>query len=124
MNKTTKINVWGRSFELKIFFDVYENENILDNQKEALYSFVNNADHILGAYRELEVYCLEKDGDLIGNSISNIFKYVMPTSLFIIRDEKIHKVALLCNYRFDEEHGIALFFENEKLIKIGTQDDI
>lgn len=48
----------------------------------------------------------------------------MPQALYVKRNEKKRVVSLLCNYRFDEEHGIALTFENEKLKGIGTQDDI
>lgn len=122
MNK--KINVWGRNFDLKVIFDVYEREGILDNQKASLDEFVKKSGDILSSFYEIERYCIEKDGSLIGDSIRNIFKYVMPESLFVKRDEKKRIVVLLCNYRFDEEHGIALFFENEKLANIGTQNEI
>lgn len=122
MNK--KINVWGRNFDLKVIFDVYEGEGILDNQKASLDEFVKKSGDILSSFYEIERYCIEKDGSLIGDSIRNIFKYVMPESLFVKRDEKKRIVVLLCNYRFDEEHGIALFFENEKLANIGTQNEI
>ena len=33
---TIKVNVWGRELELKIVFDVYEGEDVLDNQNKAL----------------------------------------------------------------------------------------
>lgn len=118
-----KIKIWGRDFDLKVFFDVYEGEEILNVQEEALDSFVNAADKLFASYEELEDYCIHKDGNLIGDSIENIFKYVKPESVYVKRSN-MHTVALLCNYRFDEEHGIALIYENEKLKYIGTQDDI
>lgn len=122
MNK--KIKVWGREFDLNVFFETYEKEEILDNQIKALDMFIDASKVLLSSYRELEKYCLNKDGDLIGNSIDNIFKYVIPEQIFVERNENKHVVALLCNYRFDEEHGLALIFENEKLRHIGPQDDI
>ena len=122
MNK--KISVWGREFDLRVIFDVYKGEDILDIQNKALQMFIDAADTILGTCDELKAYCLEHDGDQIGEAIENIFKYVMPEYLFVKRNEKVRSIVLLCNYKFDEEHGIAVFFENEKLIKIGTQDDI
>lgn len=122
MNK--RITIWGRHFDLKVIIDQYKGENILDNQKAALDAFIDSADRILSSYSEVEKYCMEKDADLIGGAITNIFKYVMPIAIFVKRSEKKHMIALLCNYRFDEEHGIALIYENEKLIHIGTQDDI
>jgi len=122
MNK--KKNIWGREFDLKVIFDVYKGEEILDNQNKALEAFLEADSAISSSCEELKKYCLEKDGDLIGVSIENIFKYVIPVSLFVKRDEKKRIVILLCNYRFDEEHGLALFFENEELEHIGSQDDI
>lgn len=122
MNK--KLSVWGREFSLKVIFDVYKGEEVLEIQKEALDSFVEAADYALDSCEKLKEYCLRSDGNRIGKSIDNIFKYVIPESLFIRRNKAKHDVVLLCRYKFDEEHGIALFFENEQLIHIGSQDEI
>ena len=121
MNKI--LNIWGRDFSLKVTYDAYTGEAVLDIQKEALASFISAADEILASSKEVKQYCLEKNGDLIEKPVENIFKYVIPEELFIKRDEKKRVVMLLCNYRFDEEHGIALTFENEVLKHIGPQDD-
>ncbi len=121
---TKKINIWGRDFRLNVIYDQYEGEEILDTQREALASFLNASDSLLKSYGELERYCIEKDQEQIGDSIGNIFKYVVPEMIFVRRSENKRVVLLLCNYRFDEEHGIAITFENEKLKQIGTQDDI
>ena len=45
-----------------------------------------------------------------------------PTDIYLPRTTEIRSAALFCDYRFDEEHGIAIVFENEKFIEIGTQD--
>lgn len=121
---TEKITIWGREFNLKVIFDVYEGEHVLDIQKEAVDAFTKAAGEILCSYKELEKYCIKQDADRIDAPIKNIFKYVMPQALYIKRNEKKRVVSLLCNYRFDEENGIALTYENEKLKHIGTQDDI
>jgi hypothetical protein len=122
MNKN--VNVWGREISLKIIFDVYNGENILDSQKEALDSFLKAADGVLASCEELKKYCLKRDGEHIGNSIENIFKYVIPESLYVRRIRQERDIVLLCRYQFDEEHGIAMFFENEALKHIGSQDEI
>ena len=46
----------------------------------------------------------------------------MPRYLFLPKVQKRRTVALMCDYRFDPEHGLALVFENEKLKEIGSQD--
>lgn len=119
-----KKRIWGRDFNLEVIFDVYNDEEILDSQKKALEAFWEADPAISSSCEALKKYCIEKDGDLIRDSIDNIFKYVIPVSLLVQRDEEKRSVALLCNYRFDEEHGLALFFENEELEHIGLQDDI
>ena len=43
---------------------------------------------------------------------------------FLYRNEEKRIVALMCNYKFDIENGIAIVFENEKLKDIGIQDII
>ena len=67
---------------------------------------------------------MKNNSDRINGSIENIFKYVIPVSIYIERNKKKRVVSLLCNYRFDEEHGIAITYENEKLKNIGPQDDV
>lgn len=121
---TKKITVWGRDFDIKVIYDVFSGEEILNEQKESFEAFLSKSSDLLSDSTEVEKYCIKHNKKEIGESISNIFKYVIPTAVLIKRDMKKRKVALLCNYRFDEEHGLALVFENEKLVRIGTQDDV
>lgn len=118
-----KTKVWGRELELKVIFDVYEGEEILDNQKKALDMFLARK-NLLEECVDVKKYIKKMDGDEISGEILNIFKYVAPKSLYVKRNEKKRIVALLCDYRFDEEDGIALLFENEKFVKIETQNII
>lgn len=117
-----KFLIWGRAFELNVQYDCYEDEDILPAQKVSFAFFKGEADHILNSDREIKKYCLENNGAEIGGTIDNIFKYVIPVSIFVKRDEKKHVVAVMCNYKFDIEHGIALIYINEKLAQIGSQD--
>ena len=48
----------------------------------------------------------------------------MPKYLYVARDNENHIVAIMCNYRYDEENGIAIVFKNEKFLQIGKQDII
>ena len=54
--------------------------------------------------------------------IDDIFDVVEPYSLFVVRSDSKRSVALMCHYRLDPEHGLALLFENERLTKIGPED--
>ena len=122
MNK--KVKIWGREFQLKVIFDVFDDEEIMDTQVAALDAFLGATENLFKSCDELINYCLKRDSDNIGSSIDHIFKYVMPESIYVGRSKRKHVVSLLCNYRYDEEHGIALTYENEQLKCIGPQDDI
>lgn len=117
-----EINVWGRVFKLHVIYDVYEDEEILDIQKEALEIFIKKADIILRSSEAIKQYCIENDGDLIEGYIEDIFQYVIPEGLFINRNLNKREVSLLCWYKFDEENGIAITFVNEQLDQICSQD--
>lgn len=123
MNKV-KVVLWGREFDIAVSYSCYPGEEITQIQKDALTEFCvkeNPADSMLN---ELKQYVIKTaDGKLEGTNIENIFKYVIPKSLYIPRSPK-KMVAVICNYKFDMENGIAVVFENEKLKQIGTQDII
>ena len=54
----------------------------------------------------------------------NIFSYVKPDYLFVKNETKYHKVALMCKYRYDEEHGLTVVFDSEGKVTVGDQDII
>lgn len=118
MNKTKQI--WGRTFNLPVVFDCYDGEDVTAKQLIALENFIDmkNIDDVVESVKK---YCIEdKRNDNI-RVIDNIFKYVVPKDIFVKRSET-EIVALMCNYKFDEEHGLSVVFKGGKLWKIGPQD--
>ena len=81
------------------------------------------AGHLIEASKDTVVqYCLKKNKREIGSDkITNIFKYVIPESIFVTRD---CRVAIMCRYKFDAEHGIAVVYKQGKLKEVGNQDII
>lgn len=122
MHKDLKI--WGRVFSLEVLFDVFDGEEVLEEQRQALELFVERADILLSDSSEIEKYCADNSNGEVALPIDNIFKYVVPAQIFIKREIITRKVALLCNYKFDEESGCAMVFEKEKLICICTQEEV
>jgi hypothetical protein len=125
MNKQ-KLNVWGREFELEIVFDCYEGEEVLNSQKETLQRFLEIPALIAESESKVKRYCLAQNAEDIGSQpIENIFKYVIPKSLYIQRSTDNERViGLICAYKFDVDNGIAVVFKNEKLERVGTQNII
>lgn len=120
---TEKLTIWGREFELRVTFDCFDNEEVLPIQEQALEAFLKADAAIEDSKKQVENYILNDDfAELESDSVDNIFKYVNPTDIYLPRTTEIRSAALFCDYRFDEEHGIAIVFENEKFIEIGTQD--
>ncbi|MCD7740788.1 MAG: hypothetical protein LUI06_01060 [Ruminococcus sp.] len=122
MNKI-KISIWNRDFEIDARFCQYEGEEITQTQQEALDKFCESPNIITAkSISEVKEYTANASDDTLkADDIENIFKYVMPTYLFIPRSEH-REIAIMCNFKFDIEHGIAVLFKDEELFKIGEQD--
>lgn len=124
MNKE-KTMIWGREFELEVRYDCYTGEEILDSQKDAVASFLKSEGDDALSLEQVKRYCLSQNGEEIKDGIiENIFKYVAPKYLYVPQSTDRHIVAIMCNYKFDQENGIAVVFENEKFCKVGSQDII
>jgi len=91
----------------------------------AIRDFSKSTEAIDSSLSKVKEYCLSHNRDEIGTDvIENIFKYVAPKYLFVPRDEHNQIVAIMCNYKFDPESGIAIVFENCKFKEIGKQEII
>jgi len=112
-------DLWGRKLKLEIYPEGGEVSS--DAQSLALERLCSAWEVVEKSAAKLKEYCA-KDSD--GGDMGNVFRYVMPRYLFLPTVQKKRTVALMCDYRFDPEHGIALVFENETLREIGPQDII
>ena len=114
--------VWGREFNLPVCFEDLDDDGISEAQWEAYGRIVANWRVIDDALPELKEYCVAENPQEVGPSPDNVFRFVIPRSLFVSDEGKRRVVALMCDYRFDPEHGIAIVFENEALKTIDLQD--
>ena len=122
MNKV-KVNIWGRDFELIVTYQNYPGEEVIPNQELTLHALtsIDFADSL----NDVEHYIIKENAsDIEGKSIDNIFKYVMPKSIVITRDKKARVFAVLFDYKFDMEHGLAVVYENERYKAVGPQEMI
>lgn len=119
-----KISIWGRPFELSVIYDKCSGEEVLDSQREAVEAFLGDCP-VDRAKSRVEEYVINHAGAKLSQAnIDNIFKYVMPKSIYVPRNSKIGDVAILCNYKFDMEHGLAIIFGKGKLKAIDAQDTV
>jgi hypothetical protein len=129
---TEKMTIWGRNFDLSVEFDHYD-ESLPSTMVEALKALTENPACFDEAYPSLVDHCIENDGERIRamsrtDGIDNIFRYVMPEYLYVLEPDResgaAHRVALMCDYRFDPEEGLALVFEEERLSRIVPQSSL
>lgn len=118
-----KLNIWGREYEIPVLYECYDGQDVESSQQVAAQAFLSHPD-VLQDVGEVRAYILEHDRDSVDDNVDNIFRYVIPTSLFVTRTGKENDclVALLCNYKFDPEHGLAVLYKNGEIYKIGQQD--
>lgn len=122
MSKNT-FTIWGRDFDLDVIYECYPGEEILDSQKAAM-EWLNNSELVESSLGDVKAYVRKTADAQIDSPIENIFKYVMPKKVFIPHSKKTPKVAIMCNYKFDMEHGIAVIFEDGKFHGVDTQDAV
>lgn len=118
------LTLWGRQFSLDVNYDLCTGDSISKNQLEILDLFMNNPKWIEKAKMLIEDFC-KKDvaSDNENQKKDNIFSYIRPHYLFIKNDNS-SRLAIMCMYRYDPEHGVAIVFNKEGKIVVGTQDII
>lgn len=117
MNKVS-LKIWGREFSLSVKYDVLDDEKITAQQEDSLKKIVNGGE--LRGEDDVIRYCTRMNPEAVDKNASNVFKYVIPRSILVCREK--NQVAILCDYKYDLDNGIAVLYENGKLKKVGTQD--
>ena len=124
MIKHLDICIWGREFSLPVDYNCYAGETLLPEQTDALKVFLNHPEWLEKAKHSIERYCYEQVMEDAENSKKdNIFSYIKPQGFFI-RHEKNPRIALMCKYRYDIEHGLAVVFSTDGSATVGPQDII
>lgn len=123
LNRTKKINFLGRIFLLEIVYDYYTGEKVSREQKIALKNFFKHPEWLNKSKIHVENYCREfVDTDDENLKKDNIFSYIKPTTIYVSRYKNL--VAIMCKYRYDLEHGLAIVFDQDGNVTVGIQDII
>lgn len=125
MIKSLDITIWGREFSLPVEYDCYKGEAVTKEQMKALETFSSHTDWIANSKNYVEEFCnnqVMRDDE--NKKKDNIFSYVKPECVFVKRDKEHPRIALMCKYRYDLEHGLAVVFSSDGSIVVGIQDII
>jgi len=119
-------NFLNRDINLKINFDVFDNEETTILQNRTFHQFMDNIKEIfVKSYNALKDYCSKNYNIELDDT--NFYKYIMPKQIYIKReskDKEYCKFAILCNFKENIENGIAIVWANNKIEEIGMQDII
>ena len=123
MINSLKLTIWEREFELPIVYDSLSDGVITLEQQKAIDNLECHLEWIESAKGLVEDYCkeslLEDDEN---KKKDNIFSYVKPERLFVTRGNPFPQVAIMCKYRYDPEHGLAVVFSFDGKKEVGSQN--
>lgn len=125
MIESIEIMIWGRKFNLPIEYNCYQGEKVTKEQIKALKCFIAHSKWIDESKHYLEKYC-EDDvmDDNENDKKANIFSYIKPECIFVKHEDGYPRVAIMCKYRYDIEHGLAVVFSSDGEVTVGIQDII
>lgn len=125
MIESLELSIWGRSFTLPVEYDCYEGEEVTRAQNQALKRLKSHTEWIEQSKSIVEEYCREQVmNDDENAKKDNIFSYIKPECLFVKRDKENPRIAMICKYRYDLEHGLAVVFSSDGEVTVGMQDII
>lgn len=125
MIKVLDIVIWGREFSLSVDYDCDEDEEVLRKQIKVFEDFISHPEWIENAKGYVEKYCRKSVvADIGNNKKDNIFSYIKPDYIYVKRSGICPQIALMCKYRYDMEHGLAVVFTSDGNVSVGLQDII
>ncbi len=125
MIESLETTIWGRKFTLPVEYDCYEGEEVTKAQIQALKHFKSHTEWIEQSESIVENHCREQVmSDEENTKKDNIFSYIKPECLFVKRDKENPRIAMMCKYRYDLEHGLAVVFSSDGEVTVGMQDII
>ena len=116
------LNIWNRDFEIDITYEIFSDKPVTEKQKAIAdgLSAVDFSESLEGVIKYIKK---NNSRDLGEDRIDNIFRYVIPKRIYITQSEE-EEFAIMCNYKFDMEHGIAVVYKGGKFKEAGPQDII
>ncbi len=113
--------IWGREYNLEVRYYGMNENSISQSQTILLNKLIENKIWIETSKKEVENYCKEKVSEDKSRTIEKIFDYIKPDYIFVDCGSNI---SIMCKYLYDLEHGLAIVFDSDGKIIIGSQDVI
>ncbi|MBP3201127.1 MAG: hypothetical protein J6M39_05730 [Lachnospiraceae bacterium] len=117
-----KYKIWGKEFSLKVLYECKNGQKPTNEQHQALEMFenelfqkkeVNKIQHYLDSQKEIMNFISKLDGIDDVDINDSVLDYLKPVEIRVL-NEKNRMVEIVCDFKFDMEHSIAIRFKNEK----------
>lgn len=121
MIKRIEIDLWGRHFSLPVEYENYYGDEVSTEQLQAVCRITDHPEKIIAAKKMVETYChRDVERDKNNKKKDNIFSYVQPRDVYVKSTEGC-AIGIMCNYRYNEDDGLAIVFYQDGTIRVGEQ---
>ena len=117
-----KYIIWGKEFSLKVLYECKNGQKPTNEQHQAIEMFenelsqkkeANKMQHYLDSQKEIMNYISKLDGIDDIDINNSVLDYLRPVEIRVLNEED-RMVEIVCDFKFDMEHSIAIRFKNEK----------
>ena len=139
--KEIELNLFGNTRKMELIIEGEENGEFEEEQIEAYKKFMQNKEELLEMceekvyiyYQEVNFDYRERLGEQfkdksapIINTRDELNSLVDPRQVLfpMVFGNKVREFGILCECTWEEEHGLAVKYQNEKVIEVGYQDII
>jgi hypothetical protein len=133
-----KVHFLGKDWIRPLLVDIDDKEGIEENQIIAYKDYSKRARTLLReAEKAIYDYYQSVSSEYRGRfgivnpnddrvpiieSVKDVFPLVEPEAVYFPYAHRVPTIGLLCQCTWEEEHGLAVKYENGKIVKVGFQD--
>lgn len=123
-NKNIDLVIWGTKYSLPIEYSDSIGSNFIATAEQSVLLFVDKTSEITESAKIVVESYIQKSALAIGIAEpDSLIDCVEPQMLLVrVDDDGSVNIALLCGFKYDPEHDIAIVYKNEELVEVGSQD--
>ena len=123
LDRKVDLVIWGKKFCLP--FEYTDSVDSTNNTEVELSvkEFSDNSEDITDKSIPTVKEYVNKSAKMIGIAkVDELLECINPHMLLIGIDEGNINIALLCGFKYDPEHDIAIIYREQLLVEVGSQD--
>jgi len=115
--KHQQVLLWDETYDLRIVADAYLGELITEAQRESYLIFLDNVERFSKRSLELVAEYISKVYERV--DANHVHTLMVPTAILFQQDGAF---GILCDFKYDEEHGLAIMLYPKSQEQAGMQD--